>query len=77
MKKYSTEKERRLAISRSNEKCRKKHMKRYVFYLRNEKDADVINKLESVPSKTKYIRNLIREDIKAAGAKRVYYCISK
>lgn len=64
MKKYHTEKERRLAISRSNEKYRKKHMKRIAFYLRNEEDADVIAKLESVSNKVDYIRSLIREDMK-------------
>lgn len=64
MKKYHTEKERKLAAFRATDKWRKKHMTRVVMRLRNEEDADVIAKLESVPNKIEYIRSLVREDMK-------------
>ena len=38
--------------------------KAFKLQFRKEKDADVIEKLNSVPAKTDYVRNLIREDIK-------------
>lgn len=64
MKKYHTEKERRLAAFKATDKWRKKHMTRVVMRLRNEEDADVIAKLKSVPNKIEYIRSLVREDMK-------------
>ena len=64
MKKCHTEKERKLAAFRATDKWRKKHMTRVVMRLRNEEDADVIAKLESVPNKIEYIRSLVREDMK-------------
>jgi hypothetical protein len=36
----------------------------FVFRLRLNQDADVIDKLRSVPSKTEYLRMLVRKDIK-------------
>ena len=38
--------------------------KQYVMRLRIGADADVIEKLDSVPSKTEFIRELIRRDIR-------------
>ena len=38
-----------------------------VLRLRNGADADIIERLKSVPAKTDYLRNLIREDM-ARGA---------
>lgn len=35
-----------------------------VLRLRNEADADVIERLKSVPEKTEFIRELIRRDIR-------------
>lgn len=35
----------------------------YVFRFRNNADADIIEKLKSVPLKTQYIRQLILKDI--------------
>lgn len=35
----------------------------YVFRLRIGADADIIERLRSVPAKTDYIRKLVREDI--------------
>ena len=36
----------------------------YVFRLRLESDADVIQRLRRVQNKTDYLRKLVREDIK-------------
>lgn len=41
--------------------------KSFKIQFRKEADADVIEKLNSVPAKTDYVRNLIREDIKKNG----------
>lgn len=38
--------------------------KQYVMRLRIGADADVIEKLDSVPSKTEFIRELVRRDIR-------------
>lgn len=40
----------------------------YVFRFRMGADADIIERLKSVPAKTDYLRNLIRDDVKR-GAK--------
>lgn len=45
-------------------KWRKKHYKRYEFLLRNDEDKNIIEWLESKPSKAQYVVELIREDIK-------------
>lgn len=36
----------------------------FVFRLRLNQDADVIDKLRSVPTKTEYLRELVRRDIR-------------
>lgn len=41
--------------------------RQYVMRLRMGADADIIEKLDSVPSKTGYVRNLICEDMKRRG----------
>lgn len=46
----------------------KKHMKQYLLKYHLVNDADIIEKLDSVPSKQGYIRNLIREDIARTGS---------
>jgi hypothetical protein len=38
--------------------------KQLIFRLRADKDADIIEKFESVPNKTEYLRELIRRDIR-------------
>lgn len=38
--------------------------RQYVMRLRMGADADIIEKLDSVPSKTEFIRELIRRDIR-------------
>lgn len=48
--------------NKSNE-YKKQHSKLVALRFFNSKDADIIAKLESVPSKLDYIRQLIREDI--------------
>lgn len=40
------------------------HRRNYGFRLHNELDADIIERLASVPSMQGYIKYLIREDIK-------------
>jgi hypothetical protein len=40
-----------------------KKTRQFVFRFRNEADADVISRLSKVPSKTDYVRGLVREDI--------------
>ena len=35
----------------------------FVFRLRLNQDADVIDRLNNVPSKTEYLRRLVREDM--------------
>lgn len=40
----------------------------YTFKFNNRTDADVIEKLSSVPSKQDYIRQLIRKDLAASAA---------
>lgn len=51
------------ARKRANEKWNAANTKamRFVFMLKG--DADILEKLNSVPNKTDYIRRLIREDI--------------
>lgn len=41
--------------------------KAFKVQFRKEADADVIEKINSVSSKTDYVRNLIRDDIKKNG----------
>lgn len=45
-------------------KSRKKIYKRQQIQFHREYDKDCIDKLESVPSKPAYIKQLIRDDIK-------------
>lgn len=43
---------------------KKVHYRRFLIQLHKEKDADVIQKLEEVPNKSAYVKDLIREDLK-------------
>ncbi len=43
----------------------KGHYNSVVFHLRRGDDQDIIDKLNSVPNKSDYIRELIRKDIKS------------
>lgn len=44
-------------------KFHEEHYSRQYIRFNNEKDADVIEKLNSVPNKADYIRQLVRKDI--------------
>lgn len=44
-------------------KYEKENMKRVTFMFNLKNDADILNRLESVPSKAGYIKALIRADI--------------
>lgn len=45
-------------------KWRKEHIKQIKLDFNIESDMDILAKLASVPNRTEYIRNLIREDMK-------------
>lgn len=55
-------------VSEAQKRAKKKYdslrTKQYVMRLRIGADADVIEKLDSVPSKTEFIRELVRRDIR-------------
>lgn len=59
-----TEQERRQRQKASRRKYDSTKTKQFIMRLRIGADADVIEKLDSVPSKTEYIRSLVRQDIK-------------
>jgi hypothetical protein len=50
------------SLRRSQRKYQDK-CKTYVMRFRRDKDGDVIGKLESVPNKTDYVRQLVQNDI--------------
>lgn len=49
------------AFKRYYERTKNTH-KVYMFRLGKENDADIIAKLDSVPSKVDYLRKIVRED---------------
>lgn len=55
-------------VSEAQKRAKKKYdslrTKQYVMRLRIGADADVIEKLDSVSSKTEFIRELVRRDIR-------------
>lgn len=57
-----------MPVSESQKRAKKRYdtlrTKQYVMRLRIGADADVIEKLDSVPSKTEFIRELVRRDIR-------------
>lgn len=59
-----TEQERKERQAASRKKYDSTKTKQYVMRLRIGADADVIKKLDSVPSKTEFIRELVRRDIR-------------
>jgi len=61
-----TEQERRQRQKLAKAKYDRKTVQ-YIFRLRFDKDADVIQRLRSLPNKTEYLRKLVREDM-ARGA---------
>ena len=58
-------------VSKAQKAAKKRYDKlrttQFVFRLRLNQDADVIDKLRSVPSKTEYLRMLIRKDVEEHG----------
>ena len=58
-----TEQERKERQAAARRKYDSTKTKQYVMRLRLGADADVIERLDSVPSKTGFIRRLVREDI--------------
>ena len=61
-----TEQERKERQAASRKKYDSTKTKQYVMRLRLGADADVIERLDSVPQKTEYIRSLVRRDIHEA-----------
>lgn len=55
--------ERSEALKKAQEKYKKEKTKIVNIRLHNDKDADIIQKLDEVSSKQGYIKALIREDI--------------
>ena len=53
---------------RAKTKYNENNTKQYCFRFNTKTDADIIAKLETMPSKAGYVKNLIREDIKKDGA---------
>lgn len=50
-------------VNKRDQAWKKEHMTRVYVRFHNINDADIIEKLNSVPSKNDYIRQLIRADI--------------
>ena len=50
------------------------HRKTYSLKLHNESDADIIEKLSSVPSMQGYIKQLIRQDLSSTCSVSVPFC---
>lgn len=48
---------------RANDKYNKAHTKQFVFRFNLKTDAAIVSKLESMPNKTDYVRQLIVKDI--------------
>ncbi len=61
---YNTERRKRLAHQKQVSKFHKKWMTSFTFRFHNVNDEEVINKLNSVPNKVDYVRQLILQDIK-------------
>lgn len=51
------------AKKKANAKWNKKNLKQFIFAFNKNSDADVIERLERVPNRTDYIRELVRKDI--------------
>lgn len=51
------------ARKRANEKYNRANMRRVTIDLNKKTDADILEKLDSVPSKQGYIKSVIRADI--------------
>ncbi len=56
------------ARRRANAKYDAVNTTQFRFKFNNKTDADIIKKLNDVPNRTGYIKDLVREDIKAAAS---------
>ena len=61
---YNTERKKKKAHQLQVNKSLKKTMTAFTFRFHNENDQQVLEKLQSVPNKADYIRQLVLEDIK-------------
>ena len=59
--------EARRAKNESNARYDKAHTKQVKFKFNLKHDADILEKLDSVPSMQGYVKGLIREDIARSG----------
>ena len=61
----NTEEKRKTKTSpEAVKRYKEKNIRQVKFEFNLKTDADILSKLDSVPNKTGYIKNLIREDIK-------------
>ena len=61
----NTEEKRKTKTSpEAVKRYKEKNIRQVKMELNIKTDADILSKLDSVPNKTGYIKNLIREDIK-------------
>lgn len=51
------------AQKRASAKWNAKALRQITLHFNKENDADVLRKMDSVPNKTDYVRQLVREDI--------------
>ena len=65
--KYKTDLQAKRAMRNQQNAYQRRSMTQVAIRFHNESDADVIEKLGSVPNKADYIRRLIREDIARNG----------
>ena len=59
--------DRRRESQREAQKRYQKKLKTYILRFRIDQDADVIARMEEVSSKTEFIRELIRRDVRDRG----------
>ncbi len=64
---HNTERRKKLAHQEQVNKFNKNCTTSFAFRFHNMNDQEVINKLNSVPNKVDYVRQLILQDIKKQG----------
>lgn len=55
------------ALSRAQVNYQQRRLRQFKFWVQKEQEWDIIEKLESVPNKGQYIKDLIRKDIERGG----------
>lgn len=53
-------KEKQTALTRD---WKRQHEAKYTIYLNSTKDQQIIRKIESLPNKTEYFRQLVKQDL--------------